>query len=71
VDSAACLFGSPEVFPWSDPFDTILQGAHLIGVLGGDFLPSHPKIDCTIALEPFKSFYVNKYADHHVHEIVF
>ncbi|KAF8270754.1 hypothetical protein EI94DRAFT_1570067 [Lactarius quietus] len=51
--------------------NTILQGAHLIGIPEGDFLPSHPKIDCTISLDSFKSFYVNKYADHHMHEIVF
>ena len=51
--------------------NTILRGAHLIGVPGGDFLPSYPKIDCTISLDSFKSFYVNKYADHHAHEIVF
>ena len=51
--------------------DTILRGAHLIGVPGGNFLPSYPKIDCTISLDLFKSFYVNKYADHHAHEIAF
>ena len=36
--------------------DTILRGAHLIGVPGGNFLPSYPKIDCTISLDLFKSF---------------
>ena len=51
--------------------DTILRSAHLIGVLGADFLPSYPKIDSTMSLDSFKSFYVNKYADHHAHEIVF
>lgn len=51
--------------------DTILRGAHLIGVPGADFLPSYPKIDSTMSLDSFKSFYVNKYADHHAHEITF
>ena len=51
--------------------DTILRGAHLIGVPGADFLPSYPKIDSTMSLDSFKSFYVNKYADHHAHEIAF
>ena len=51
--------------------DTILRSAHLIEVLGADFLPSYPKIDSTMSLDSFKSFYVNKYADHHAHEIVF
>jgi hypothetical protein len=64
VDGAQCL----EVIH----LDSILRGAHLIGVAGVDFfLPSHPKIDSLIALDSFKLFYVNKYADHHAHEIAF
>jgi hypothetical protein len=51
--------------------DCILRGAHLIGVPGPNFLPAHPKVDCFTALDSFKSFYVNKYADHHAHEIAF
>lgn len=49
--------------------DSILRGAHLIGVSGSSFLPrtfSH-----TDTLSSFKLFYVNKYADHHSHEIAF
>jgi hypothetical protein len=52
--------------------DTILQGAHLIGVAGhtpSDYLPSQPKIDFLMALDLFKSFYVNKFADHHAHSL--
>ena len=51
--------------------DTILRGAHLIGVADTNYLPSQPKIDCLMALDSFKSFYVNKFADHHAHEIAF
>jgi len=52
--------------------DTILRGAHLIGVAGHtEYLPSQPKIDFLMALDSFKSFYVNKFADHHAHEIAF
>ena len=51
--------------------DIILHGAHLIGVMGLGFLPSNPKVDYLTSLDSFKSFYVNKYADHHAHEIAF
>ena len=51
--------------------DAILRGAHLIGVAGSTFLPSNPKVDFLTSLNSFKSFYVNKYADHHAHEIAY
>ena len=51
--------------------ENIFRSAHLIGVASPDFLPSHSKIDFLMALDSFKSFYVNKYADHHTHEIAF
>ena len=47
--------------------DTILRGAHLIGVTD-DFIP---KIKFMESLDAFKAFYVNKYADYHTHEIAF
>ncbi|KAJ7480981.1 hypothetical protein FB451DRAFT_1350862 [Mycena latifolia] len=49
--------------------DTILRGAHLIGIYGDSLLPRHFKHSDT--LDRFKAFYVNKYADHHAHEIAF
>ncbi|KAJ7469493.1 hypothetical protein FB451DRAFT_1368533 [Mycena latifolia] len=49
--------------------DTILRGAHLIGIYGDSFLPRHFKHSDT--LDRFNTFYVNKYADHHAHEIAF
>ncbi|KAJ6536534.1 hypothetical protein DFH09DRAFT_931318 [Mycena vulgaris] len=49
--------------------DTILRGAHLIGIYGDSFLPRHFKYSDT--LDRFKAFYINKYADHHAHEITF
>ncbi|KAJ6522564.1 hypothetical protein B0H19DRAFT_1215129 [Mycena capillaripes] len=49
--------------------DTILRGAHLIGIYGDSFLPRHFKYSDT--LDSFKTFYINKYADHHANEIAF
>ncbi|KAJ6629704.1 hypothetical protein B0H10DRAFT_2381236 [Mycena sp. CBHHK59/15] len=49
--------------------DTILRGAHLIGIYGDSFLPRHFKYSDT--LDQFKAFYINKYADHHANEIAF
>ncbi|KAJ7750937.1 hypothetical protein DFH07DRAFT_869023 [Mycena maculata] len=50
--------------------DCLLRGAHLIGVAGRDFVPIH-NFDFSDSLDAFKAFYVNKYADHHAHEIAF
>ena len=49
--------------------DTILCNAHLIGVAGSDMLPRQFTYHNT--LDVFKLFYVNKYANHHSHEIAF
>jgi len=51
--------------------DSILRGAHLIGVSGSHFLPSDLVFNFSRSLDAFKTFYVNKYVDHHAHEIVF
>ncbi|KAK0454507.1 hypothetical protein EV421DRAFT_1887139 [Armillaria borealis] len=49
--------------------DSILHGAHLIGVAGETMIPQKFKhID---SLDSFYSYYINKYADHHAHEIAF
>ncbi|KAJ6521991.1 hypothetical protein B0H19DRAFT_973758, partial [Mycena capillaripes] len=50
--------------------DTVLRGAHLIGVAGNEFV-SVNNFDFSNSLDAFKAFYVNKYADHHSHEIAF
>lgn len=49
--------------------DSFLRGAHLIPVYGEDFIPVGFKH--TDSLDAFAAFYVNKYADHHAHEIAF
>ncbi|KAJ6576363.1 hypothetical protein B0H10DRAFT_2345165 [Mycena sp. CBHHK59/15] len=49
--------------------DTILRGAHLIGIYSENFLPRHFKY--SESLDRFKAFYINKYTDHHAHEIAF
>ncbi|KAK7040508.1 hypothetical protein R3P38DRAFT_2894781 [Favolaschia claudopus] len=50
--------------------DCLLRGAHLIGVAGRDYIPIHD-FAFSDSLDAFKAFYVNKYADHHAHEIAF
>ena len=47
--------------------DTILRGAHLMGIAGSHPIPHQLKY--TDSLDAFKSFYVNKYIDYHAHEI--
>ncbi|KAH9946448.1 hypothetical protein B0H21DRAFT_822755 [Amylocystis lapponica] len=49
--------------------DAIVRATHLIGVYGESHLP--PKFKYTDSLDAFAAFYVNKYADHHAHEIAF
>ncbi|KAF8056312.1 hypothetical protein FPV67DRAFT_1431706, partial [Lyophyllum atratum] len=50
--------------------DSIMRGAHLMGVAGKDFLPIHG-FNFSKSLDAFRSFYVNKFVDHHAHEIAF
>ncbi|KAI9059928.1 hypothetical protein FKP32DRAFT_1579107 [Trametes sanguinea] len=49
--------------------DCMVRSAHLIGVAGDHHLPRTLKH--TDSLDAFNAFYVNKYADHHAHEIAF
>ncbi|KAK6981749.1 hypothetical protein R3P38DRAFT_2578132 [Favolaschia claudopus] len=49
--------------------DSILRGAHLIPIFGEGFLPRRFKY--SQSLDSFKAYYINKYADHHSHEIAF
>lgn len=49
-------------------FNSVLRGAHLIGVAGERPVP---RLHFTHSLNAFNSFYINKYADHHAHEIAF
>jgi len=49
--------------------DSILRGAHLIGISGDERIPQH--IDHTNSLDAFQGFYVNKYIHYHAHEIAF
>jgi hypothetical protein len=49
--------------------DSILRGAHLIGVYGGLFLPHD---FCHFdSLTAFRAYYVNKFIDYHANEIAF
>jgi hypothetical protein len=49
--------------------DSFLRGAHLLPIFGADFLPHN--FDHTLSLDAFAGYYVNHFADHHMHEIVF
>lgn len=49
--------------------DSFLRAAHLIPVYGNLKLPLDFHFSYT--LDAFKAYYVNKYIDHHAHEIVF
>jgi hypothetical protein len=49
--------------------DAILRAAHLIPIYGSD--PLLLEINSSISLDTFRGYYVNKYIDHHAHEIVF
>ncbi|KAG6885247.1 hypothetical protein C0992_005299 [Termitomyces sp. T32_za158] len=49
--------------------DTILRAAHLIGRAGTDQVPR--SLLPSDSLDAFHQFYINKYIDHHSHEIAF
>ena len=51
------------------PVDSILQGAHLMGVYGKQFLPLD--FSYSDSLAAFKAYYVNKFIDYHAKEVVF
>ncbi|CDO72719.1 hypothetical protein BN946_scf184990.g2 [Trametes cinnabarina] len=66
---------TPDVDEASQPvldvihLDTVVRGAHLIGAAGDDIIPHG--VGPSHTLDVFRTFYVNKYADHHAHEIAF
>ncbi|KAF8956155.1 hypothetical protein BDZ97DRAFT_1672008 [Flammula alnicola] len=49
--------------------DSVLRGAHLLPVFGGEFLPVNFSYEDS--LDAFATYYINHFADHHTHEIVF
>jgi hypothetical protein len=49
--------------------DSIMRAAHLIGIYGDRCLPSTVTFDRS--LDIFRSYYVNKYIDHHAFEIAY
>ncbi|KDQ50016.1 hypothetical protein JAAARDRAFT_211946 [Jaapia argillacea MUCL 33604] len=49
--------------------DCLARSAHLIGAYGSGFLPEDFHFSFT--LDAFRSFYVNTYGDHHLHQFVF
>lgn len=51
--------------------DAIFRCAHLVPVFGNVFIPKKDKVNFSNSLDLFRAFYVNKYADHHAHEIAF
>lgn len=51
--------------------DTILRCAHLIPVFAENPINRSLDLSFNNSLDAFCSYYVNKYADHHMHEIVY
>ena len=49
--------------------DTAVRGAHLLPVYGTAFIPHDLHFSET--LHAFHAYYINKYVDHHSHEIAF
>ena len=49
--------------------NTILRSAHLMGIAGENFIPK--TVQFHNSLDAFQAYYVNKYIDHHAHEIAF
>ena len=49
--------------------DCVLRAAHLLPVPDDDPIPT--RLKHTDTLDVFDAFFVNKYADHHAHEIAF
>ena len=49
--------------------DSVVQGVHLIGVYGGEFIPVD--LHFSESLDTFKAYYVNMYIDHHANMLVF
>jgi len=49
--------------------DSVVRGAHLIGVYGSEFIPV--ELHFSESLDAFKAYYVNKYIDHHANMLVF
>ena len=49
--------------------DAFLRGVHLLPIFGSNFLPI--TFDYTQTLDAFQAYYVNRFADHHAHEIIF
>ncbi|EIW76544.1 hypothetical protein CONPUDRAFT_129795 [Coniophora puteana RWD-64-598 SS2] len=47
--------------------DSLVRGAHLLPVFGGQLIPKDMK--CYHSLDSFEAFYVNRFADHHAYEL--
>ena len=51
--------------------DAILQCAHLIPMFSENHIDYLVNLTLNNSLDAFQSYYINKYADHHMHGIVF
>ncbi|GJF00302.1 hypothetical protein PsYK624_165860 [Phanerochaete sordida] len=49
--------------------DSVVRSAHLIPVFGPEYLPPH--FPFSRSLDSFRAYYVNQYADHHAHELLY
>jgi hypothetical protein len=49
--------------------DSLLRGVHLLPSFSSQFIPTNFNRDDT--LDAFAAYYVNKFADHHAHEVIY
>ena len=58
-----------QVLQSVEPLDSIVCAVHLLPVFGTGYIPDHWPYSLT--LDSFQQFYINKYADHHSHQIIY
>ncbi|KAL1675203.1 hypothetical protein EV122DRAFT_292873 [Schizophyllum commune] len=74
-DETGTWMADPEYMDDGSPalevvhIQSIARGVHLIGACGSSFLPDD--FHYSNSLEAFKTFHVNHYSDHHMHEFLY
>ena len=69
MDSQAEIGGQWQSGYINIHIDSIIRGAHLIGVYGEQFLPHD--FSYVDSLRAFQAYYINKFIDYHANEISF
>ena len=58
-----------QVLQSVEPLDSIVHAVHLLPVFGTGYIPDHWPYSLT--LDSFQQLYINKYANHHSHQIIY